>query len=885
MDEDGAPELALPAMGADPLHKDVFLEVDWTNDRTAGGHRPWTNLFPPFTAQGMADMFANATWVCNPDGIGGVTLHVDAGPHGRDAENPASTHPDYGSITFIPNSVNMGTDLSLLQGGDRVGLKNDPSAHLDLVYFGVPFGFEIPGANARALHDIKDHHFGDKEQWAREFAFKYAFLSDFLLVVTEDGFHGGQVVVTNVESATPSSVTSATAIPDFVGKLDFVIIAGGAGAGQTRMILDVTDDRILDIKHPWDVIPDTTSSMVLMEGSTSGIGEAFFSDDPADNHSEPGNDFLIGAASEGVNDGGWLGNYEVIWRLMGHEFGHTFGLRHGGSDHVNDKPDYFSIMNYLYIDALSYDDYSDWLDPVFDDWSYLKYDFQQTKEHFGNSFHIFPEPDPPNPPDPLPNPPDPPSEMRTGKPPDLKKPVVVITAPDDGTRIPYEDDLTVLLTATDETELAYVFVVFDKDGDGVVENPYERMAAAHVDGDHFSATFESVDGPFNTREIMGLAFDASGNIGADVRTVVAGDVTGAETALHEAEGDFPAQAGAGDGGERQKDTEGPISVPGSGRLTFTVASAPPVRAAGVNGNRHDSTVSLIQFEGEDIQLKAVCNPPGSDPAICTSYWQAPKAGSLTVEILGPAVYDSEGQFIGHPLQHYELTVTFEAVDITPPVVSVTSPAADGFAEITRDLDARISATDDYAIDTVGVAFDIDGDGNDGGSGEKIGATDLGGDNYQAVFPGLGGESGPRPMRVTATDTAGLVTQVTHFVDVRVPDTTAPTVSINAPPAGWPLEQAAALTLEITAYDEIEIEAISATFDIKGDGDTDDAGESVTAVRIGANLFGAEFQEHKRPQRPPDRKCLGHRHRRQHRPGKPTGHHRRGRTGNRGHLNR
>ncbi len=31
-----------------------------------------------------------------------------------------------------------------------------------------------------------------------------------------------------------------------------------------------------------------------------------------------------------------------------HELGHTFGLRHGGSDHTIYKPNYLSIMNYLY---------------------------------------------------------------------------------------------------------------------------------------------------------------------------------------------------------------------------------------------------------------------------------------------------------------------------------------------------------------------------------------------------------------------------------------------------------------------------------------------------------------------------------------------------------
>ena len=31
-----------------------------------------------------------------------------------------------------------------------------------------------------------------------------------------------------------------------------------------------------------------------------------------------------------------------------HEFGHTLGLGHGGSDGINDKPNYLSVMTYQY---------------------------------------------------------------------------------------------------------------------------------------------------------------------------------------------------------------------------------------------------------------------------------------------------------------------------------------------------------------------------------------------------------------------------------------------------------------------------------------------------------------------------------------------------------
>jgi hypothetical protein len=35
-------------------------------------------------------------------------------------------------------------------------------------------------------------------------------------------------------------------------------------------------------------------------------------------------------------------------RAFMHELGHALGLKHGGQDDVNDKPNHFSVMNYWY---------------------------------------------------------------------------------------------------------------------------------------------------------------------------------------------------------------------------------------------------------------------------------------------------------------------------------------------------------------------------------------------------------------------------------------------------------------------------------------------------------------------------------------------------------
>ncbi len=69
VDGDGTPDLDLPAMGADPDHKDIFIEVDYM----AGHHIDQAQIDP------VTDAFKQAP-VGNPDGQGGITLHVDNGP-------------------------------------------------------------------------------------------------------------------------------------------------------------------------------------------------------------------------------------------------------------------------------------------------------------------------------------------------------------------------------------------------------------------------------------------------------------------------------------------------------------------------------------------------------------------------------------------------------------------------------------------------------------------------------------------------------------------------------------------------------------------------------------------------------------------------------------
>lgn len=89
----GTPEFVdLPAMGADPQHKDVFIEIDWLGPETAGGH---THAPKADAIQKIVDSFNDAP-VTNPDGTSGIHLHVDYGPSSPLAWGSAAT---WGSLS------------------------------------------------------------------------------------------------------------------------------------------------------------------------------------------------------------------------------------------------------------------------------------------------------------------------------------------------------------------------------------------------------------------------------------------------------------------------------------------------------------------------------------------------------------------------------------------------------------------------------------------------------------------------------------------------------------------------------------------------------------------------------------------------------------------
>lgn len=341
IDQDGTIDLDLSAMDADPLHQDVFLEIDWLKENSGRHYEPF-----PTVTESLVTMFDQAP-VSNPDGSTGIVLHIDAGS-GTDAVGKAF-------------SQNMGAGS--LQGGDEIGVAGDASANLEIVHLGT--ATTVTGVDARELADVKDNFFGTTDSRARELVFHYAVLSEY------SGFYPNNTSpITGTVFSTSGTTLTASGTP-FSGyttdklKGHIIWINDGTGAGQSRKIVSWSSDHEIVVDSAWTTALDTDSDFVLI-GGWAGMAEVDFYGVP-DNNGIPGNDFLMslggfGATSIGAADGSsydLLGTGYTQWRTLAHELGHNLGLRHCGTDTeagtCKTSPfDYLSLMSYAHVAAKTF---------------------------------------------------------------------------------------------------------------------------------------------------------------------------------------------------------------------------------------------------------------------------------------------------------------------------------------------------------------------------------------------------------------------------------------------------------------------------------------------------------------------------------------------------
>lgn len=113
---DGTIEVDLPAMGANPRRKDLFIQLDWMEQAPTTIVGSWANAGhhhkpKPAALNEVIVAFSKAP-VDNPDGSQGITLHIDAGP----ASIMSPRGDKWGSLSSagaVPEVKNLGES-----GGD-----------------------------------------------------------------------------------------------------------------------------------------------------------------------------------------------------------------------------------------------------------------------------------------------------------------------------------------------------------------------------------------------------------------------------------------------------------------------------------------------------------------------------------------------------------------------------------------------------------------------------------------------------------------------------------------------------------------------------------------------------------------------------------------------
>jgi uncharacterized repeat protein (TIGR01451 family) len=240
-DLDSTIDLDLPAMGADPLRKDVFVEVDCLVAGTHS-HCPRQDSMSDAVAA-----FARAP-VLNPDGTSGVQLHVDVGSlYGAGVVTPVPG----------PNGV-VGTYGDFGGGGNPI-----PEAGREIIE-----AFNNSMSSGAKFRDLRASFFDSDRRGA---IFRYAIF-------------GHQ---TNYRRPA-NDCTSG--IAEGIHAANFLVTLGGVNRAGDPC--------------------DTTDLNGFSVGSRASQAGTFM-----------------------------------------HEFGHTLGLRHGGLDDINKKPNFLSVMSYAFQDC------------------------------------------------------------------------------------------------------------------------------------------------------------------------------------------------------------------------------------------------------------------------------------------------------------------------------------------------------------------------------------------------------------------------------------------------------------------------------------------------------------------------------------------------------
>jgi hypothetical protein len=338
IDQDGAVDLDLFALGARPDQRDIFLEVDWL---PIASEREFDS-----DGDGLVDSFYDK----NKNNV--LDQHRDFSPQvgalkrveAKFQARNIHLHIDAGN-----KSVNY---IGPRQGGDQITESATSSDHVDLVYFGTNSPTVPPGYVTRSMESIKQQYFGSLDKSARELAFHYAVFAD--------------------ESQNLSQRTGIAEL-GFQGPIEGAQDLNGNG---------VTDADYRNLS----TIPGNDLVVSLL-----GIGQPSHLKIPL---------ATLPSATTVAAPSGYLQS-QTLMHELGHNLGLRHGgvdnvTTDPPPNHISKqyKPTYRSLMNYAYqfspdTSGQLVDDYSDdGINGVHDDWTRLRLDFTSYLDALGNSFLV-----------------------------------------------------------------------------------------------------------------------------------------------------------------------------------------------------------------------------------------------------------------------------------------------------------------------------------------------------------------------------------------------------------------------------------------------------------------------------------------------------------------
>ncbi|MHB9078473.1 MAG: FG-GAP-like repeat-containing protein [Pirellulaceae bacterium] len=472
IDEDGAVDLDLPALGANPLERDLFVEIDWLRDQAL--------------ISGALDAFEES--------LADIHLHVD-------------------------------DRFSRL-----IGQGDSETERTDVIYMGLP-GLVIPAdldLTARSLQEVKDQNFGGMGalREARQYVYRYAVLANFAATLDGAGvepqsdqtFKKRDLHVFSVTATSANSLSVADdPFTDGALRGHTVKIVAGKGAGQFRTIRGNTANTLI-LDQGWSYQPDDSSRFVLL-ASNSGQAEL------------GGNDFLLSLRSFPSDD---FYQSQTLLHEIGHNFGFIGDIVNAehhsvmsyayqfGSDVPPPVAD-FSYASYL-VRSDPQDRHSATIKTDSSEWERIRLDFTSFGRTFNNAYGAvgfgsqgdggnvdevsYAEV----------------RELVHSE--DFELPFFQIVAPAPSTTQPIGSQLAVEVDATDNMGVSSIEFAFDLNGDGDRRDPGEVVQGVAIASDRYQSVFDPLTGPSGIRQLFVFVRDVTGNVNQGAESI---QVTGGGT--------------------------------------------------------------------------------------------------------------------------------------------------------------------------------------------------------------------------------------------------------------------------------------------------------------------------------------------------------------------